>query len=362
MRVYLLYTGGTIGCGGSPLAPMAGPDFTELVLSMPGLQHFQVAGYDNLHYTLDYLETVLDSSDMAPADWIVIARRILANYAEYDGFVILHGTDTMSWTASALSFLLDGLDKPVILTGSQLPLGQSLNDALPNLVGAVVLAATSRIPEVCLFFNSLLFRGNRSAKTATNEFAAFASPKFPPLAIVGAHSTISTSLILPLPPYAQSLANPDHLVKVQRFLETMVQTIADFSVLSVMLFPGIQHTTMLEAILQKTQPPVRGLILGAFGAGNAPLSPEFLGHISGANNQGVVIVDSTQVIKGSANNMIYQTGSGLLQAGAINGYDLTPEAALTKLVYLTALGLDQQEIKTRMQMDLRGEMFLIKSH
>ena len=137
-QVYVLYTGGTIGSSGRPLAPMPGPDFTGLMLSMPSLANFRVAGYDDLTYVIDFLDTPLDSSNMTPSDWITIAQKILANYAGYDGFVILHGTDTMSWTAAALSFFLEGLDKPVILTGAQLPLAHSLSDALLKSAKVVV--------------------------------------------------------------------------------------------------------------------------------------------------------------------------------------------------------------------------------
>ncbi len=355
-QVYVLYTGGTIGSSGSPLAPMPGHDFTKLVLSMPGLADFQVAGYEGLHYVIDHLDVPLDSSNMTPSDWIIIAQRILTNYDGYDGFVILHGTDTMSWTAAALSFFLEGLTKPVILTGSQLPLARSLNDALLNLVGAIVLAGTTSIPEVCLFCNSELMRGNRTVKADTNAFSAFVSPNFSPLAMIGSHPMVNTSLILPSPPLTTSLANPDHVTRLQSTLQAIATTILDFSAVSVTLFPGIQCTTMLATVLQGTQPPIRGIVLGTFGAGNAPLSAAFLDMISAANARGITIVDSTQVIKGTVNITAYQTGSGLLKAGAISGYDLTPEAVLTKLIYLIACGLDQHEVKAQMQIELRGEM------
>jgi L-asparaginase len=358
-EVYVLYTGGTIGSTGSPLAPMSGPDFIKLVLSMPGLGDFQVAGYEGLHYTFDYLDAPLDSSNMTPSDWIVIAKRILSNYLDYDGFVILHGTDTMSWTASALSFFLEGLSKPVILTGSQLPLARSLNDASRNLIASIILAGTTNIPEVCLFFDTKLMRGNRTVKADASGFSAFMSPNFPPLAIVGSRPVVNTALILSSPSPELLLANPDQVAARQATLDVIAASMLSFSVVSITLFPGIQCTTMLEAILQGTKPPVRGIVLSAFGAGDAPLNHEFLATISAANEQGITIVDGTQVIRGSVNMVAYQTGSGLLRAGAISGYDLTAEAVLTKLIYLIALGLDQKTLKVQMQTDLRGEMTVL---
>jgi L-asparaginase len=355
-QVYVLYTGGTIGSSGSPLAPMSGPDFTKLVHSMPGLTDSQVTGYDDLFYTIDYLDTPLDSSNMTPPDWIVIAQRILSNYISYDGFVILHGTDTMSWTAAALSFFLEGLTKPVILTGSQLPLAYAINDALLNLTSSIVLAGTTGIPEVCLFCNSELLRGNRTIKADTSALSAFVSPNFPPLAMIGHYPRVNTSLILPPPPLSTSLSNPNHVIRLQNDLHAMATAIHNFSVVSVTLFPGIQSTTMLEAVLRETQPPIRGIVLGTFGAGNAPLSPAFLDILSAANERGITIVDSTQVLKGTVNITAYQTGSALLQAGAISGHDLTPEAVFTKLLYLIASDLDQKEVKAQMQINLRGEM------
>jgi L-asparaginase len=223
-------------------------------------------------------------------------------------------------------------------------------------VASIVLAGTTTIPEACLSFNAVLMRGNRTVKADASAFSAFVSPNFPPLAMIGNRPLVNTALILPPPPLAISLSNSDHVARLQNTLQAMAAAITDFSVVSVTLFPGIQSTSMLEAILQGTQPAIRGIVLGAFGAGNAPLSPEFLDMISAANEQGITIVDSTQVIKGAVNLTAYQTGSGLLQAGAISGHDLTAEAVLTKLIYLIALGLDQDKVKVQMQTDLRGEM------
>jgi L-asparaginase len=357
-NVYILYTGGTIGCvssNGQPLAPMPGPQFAALVGSMPGLALHQVSGYPGLTYTVGWTPQPLDSSNMTPADWVAIAQQLAQNYASYDGFVVLHGTDTMAYTASALSFLLAGLSKPVVLTGSQLPLSFSLNDALPNLVGAIVLAGTPQISEVCIYFDSLLLRGNRSAKVNANQFAAFGSPNYPPLATLGTELTLNTSLLLPPPSYSISLSNPANLQALQQQLSQWAQRIATFSVTVLMLYPGIQASTV-QAMLQGTVPPVQGVVLEAFGEGNAPSSPPFLAVLSQANQGGVVLIDNTQVLTGEVNNTAYQTGSSLAQAGAISAYDMTPEASLTKLVYLFGTGMSATEVAAQMQVDLRGEI------
>src|SRR5215218_6020940 len=172
--VCVLYTGGTIGCDGSPLLPMSCPRLAALVDSLPGLAGGSVAGYPGLTYTIECMEPPLDSANMTPLHWVQIAQSIARSYASYDAFVVLHGTDTMAFTASALSFMLPGLDKPVVLTGSQRPLSYTFSDALSNLIGAIVIAGVAHpIPEVCVYFGSLLLRGNRSTKVHANHFVAF---------------------------------------------------------------------------------------------------------------------------------------------------------------------------------------------
>jgi L-asparaginase len=302
------------------------------------------------------LETPRDSSDIAPLDWIAIARRILDNYAAYDGFVVLHGTDTMAWTAAALSFLLEGLDKPVILTGAQLPLARPLSDAPRNLTAALVLAGTARVPEVCIFFDTLLIRGNRAIKADAGDLHAFLSPNFPPLATVGVGVSVNAALLRQPPRPPDALSRPEQIARRLSALHALEGALHAFSVVAVTLFPGIQQTTMLQVILEETRPPIRGLILGSFGAGDAPLTPAFLATLADAHERGVVIVDGTQVIRGAVTITAYEAGSRLLEAGAISGHDLTPAAALTKLLYLLGLGLDQRAVEQQMQTDLRGEM------
>jgi L-asparaginase len=354
-NVYVLYTGGTIGCVGDPLAPMPGPSFAQLVASMPGLANGAVTGYAGLTYTVDWTPEPLDSSNMSPSDWVAIAQQLAGSYAAYDGFVVLHGTDTMSFTASALSFLFQGLSKPVILTGSQLPLANTLNDALPNLVASIVLAGTTEIPEVCLYFDSLLLRGNRSVKVNANQFAGFNSPNFPPLATVGTELTINSALLLPPPDWGSSLANPPVLAALQAQLQALAAGVQEFSVIALVLYPGIQPSTV-SGMFDGTSPSLAGVVLEAFGEGNGPSSPQFLDVLSTADANGVVLMDNTQVLTGSVNISAYATGSGLAQAGALSAYDMTPEASLTKLVYLFGTGHSSTEVKTAMQQSLRGEI------
>jgi L-asparaginase len=353
--VYILYTGGTIGCVGTPLAPMSGPDFQSLVESMPGLGGNAVAGYPGLTYAIDWFDQPLDSSNMTPSDWITIAQRLVSVYSQFDGFVVLHGTDTMAFSASALSFFLPGLSKPIIFTGSQVPLAMTLNDALPNLVGAIVLAGTTAIPESLLYFDSLLLRGNRSAKVNANQFTAFASPNFPPLATVGTEITINSGLVLPPPDPSVSLSNPANLSALAAQLNTQTGSVTQFAVTVMTLYPGIGGS-VANAVLNETSPPVRGVVIEAFGEGNGPSSSDFLAVLSDANAAGVVLMDNTQVLAGSVNIDAYATGSGLSQAGAVSAYDMTPEASLTKLVYLISLGTAPVTIRTMMQTSLAGEI------
>lgn len=359
-KVFVLYTGGTIGCepdAGGALAPVSGPDFERLVLSVPGLSGHGVAGHPGLTWTMGWLDRTLDSAAMTPADWIVVARRILDVYDRYDGFVVLHGTDTMGYTASALSFLLPGLSKPVILGGSQVPLSFALSDALPNLVGALVLAGTLAVPEVCVFFDTLLLRGNRARKVDANRFAGFNAPNFPPLATVGSLVTANAALWLPMPGEDRSLAVTANRDACRRTLEAQAAAVDGFSVPMLWLHPGIRATTV-AALLSGTRPAVKGLVLLAFGEGNGPTDPEFLTALSDADRAGIVVMDNTQAQAGSVLPGAYATGLGAV--GAVGAYDMTPEASLAKLVCLTAAGLDPAAVKARMRTPLAGELTVIE--
>ncbi|MFP5518154.1 MAG: asparaginase [Alphaproteobacteria bacterium] len=358
-RVYVLYTGGTIGCvtnSDGALAPVPGPEFERLVLSMPGLSGHGVQDYKDLTWTMGWFDRTLDSSNMTPADWIAIARRLLSVYDEYDGFVVLHGTDSMAYSASALSFLLPGLSKPVVFSGSQVPLSFTLSDALANLVGAVVVAGTLPVPEVCVYFDTKLLRGNRSSKVDANRFAGFDSPNFPPLATVGSVVARNEPYWLPMPGPAVSLDEPDNRGKRLAALDAQAASLAEFSVVILWLYPGIRASTV-SAMLTGTSPAAKGAVLLAFGEGNGPTDPEFLGALSAAVKAGVVLMDNTQVQRGAVLPGAYATGLGAI--GAVGAYDMTPEASYAKLVCLLAGGLDAATVKAEMPKPLAGELTVI---
>ena len=288
--------------------------------------------YDIIEYS-----PLLDSSNMGERDWIKIAGDIEANYALYDSFVILHGTDTMAYTASALSFMLENLGKTVILTGSQIPLVELRNDAIDNLLGALLIAGHFVIPEVCLFFNNKLFRGNRTRKTNASGLKAFSSPNFPPLATVGVDIQVNWALVRPPPD------EPFHVSK----------TPCD-GVGTLRLFPGIPHEIIRNFLL----PPLRGLVLETYGAGNGPdTRPEFLDALrQGSEDHQVVIVNITQCGRGRVVDR-YACGVALKRVGVVGGEDMTSEAALTKLMYLLGRqDLTQDQVRHLIKQDLRGEL------
>jgi L-asparaginase len=298
---------------------------------MPELQHPSMPEFDI--YELDEL---LDSANMMPSDWSRIARHIAERYDEYDGFVVIHGTDTMAYTASALAFLLEGLSKPVILTGSQIPLCEVRSDARTNLITSLLIASQFRIPEVCLFFGDRLFRGCRSVKVSADGFGAFDSPNFPPLGTVGVDIDINWSRVRML----------------QKSSLTFHEIGAPY-VGALRLFPGISAELVRNAL----QPPLQGLVLEAYGVGNAPeRNADFVRALEEAASRGVVIVDCTQCLSGTVDLGDYATGSALARAGVISGFDMTVEAALTKLAFLFSLELQPGEVKTKMQENLRGEL------
>jgi len=330
-KICILYTGGTIGMlktknGYMPCANW----LTEKLHAIHLFQNSEVPQFDVIEYT-----NLIDSSNAQPNDWIKVAKDIYKYYDKYDGFVVLHGTDTLAYTASALSFMLKNLNKPVICTGSQIPLSQIRTDTIDNVLDSLIIAANHNIPEVCIYFSKRLLRGNRTQKVDSSAMAAFDSPNFPRLAKVGIDITIKTHLIRENPTETLSL----DLIKSPK-------------IAAMRMFPGIDYG-IIEHILE---PPLEGFILKTYGAGNVPNDKRFLEILKKANDRGIIIVNCTQCQIGSVNMETYAAGRVLLDVGVISGHDLTDEAALTKLFYLFSLGLSNEEIKKYMQENVRGEL------
>ncbi|MEQ3514270.1 asparaginase [Pseudoalteromonas sp. BZB3] len=330
-KIYIAYTGGTIGMKQSSrgYVPVAGY-LTETVKNNAEFTREEMPLFDIHEYC-----PLIDSSDMSPHHWQLIADDIKAKYDQYDGFVVLHGTDTMAYTASALSFMFENLTKPVIVTGSQIPLSQLRSDGQVNLLNAMYLAANYPIAEVSLFFNNQLFRGNRATKAHADGFNAFASPNLSPLA----QSGINIQLIEgKLSPY------------VEQALQ--VTSVKSQKIAILYLYPGISAEIVKSVITED----VKGLILLSFGVGNAPQQPEFLEILKNATDNGTVIVNLTQCIQGQVNMGGYATGNALLNCGVLSGYDMTLEACLTKLHYLFSQNLELETVRHLMQDNLRGEL------
>lgn len=330
-KVCIIHTGGTIGMAKSKhgYAPKKG--FMKSALSkISEFSSPEVPAFDLVEY-----DPLLDSSSISVKEWVKIAKDIEERYDDYDGFIILHGTDTMAYTASALSFMLDGLTKPVILTGSQIPLCEVRSDARDNLVTALMIAGGYDVPEVCLYFGNKLFRGNRATKVSSDELRAFDSPNFPSLAEAGVRINLHEKLI----------REPGKGLNLSPFKEHQVAVLK--------LFPGIQFE-LFENIMNSS---LKGIVIEAFGAGNIPENHESLIKLlKKAKENGTVIVVCTQCLRGSAIIGEYATSRDLAREGAVSGYDLTVEAAVTKLYYLLSMGYDIDTLKKRMETNLRGEL------
>lgn len=334
-HIYIAYTGGTIGMRASEkgFVPVAG-FLTDTLAKLPEFHRPEMPDF-----TLHEYDMLIDSSDMVPADWQRIANDIQANYQQYDGFIILHGTDTMAYTASALSFMFENLAKPVIITGSQIPLAQLRSDGQANLLNALYIAANYAIGEVSLFFNNSLFRGNRARKVNADGFHAFDSPNFPSLLDAGIH--IQSHVDISPPP--------------TEFEDLIVATIQSQAVGMLTLYPGMS-TALLANVLQQ---PVKALILLTYGVGNAPSDPALLNQLKLAREREILVVNCTQCMRGKVDMTGYANGKLVQETQVVSGKDMTPEAALAKLHYVlsqTHLSFDQQQ--ALMSANLRGEMSL----
>jgi L-asparaginase len=336
--VLLIYTGGTIGMiENQETGVLENLNFKHLVHLMPELKRF------NYNIATYQFMPPMDSSDMEPSHWAKLVEIISDNYEHFDGFVILHGTDTMSYTASALSFMLENLGKPVILTGSQLPIGMLRTDGKENLITAIEIAAAKNpdgspiVAEVCILFENCLMRGNRTTKINAENFNAFRSHNYPVLAHAGIHLRYETHL----------LRKPDPSRKMKPHFQI------DANIVIFTLFPGIKEE-IVSAILHA--PGLRAVILKTFGSGNAPQKEWLIRLLREATERGIIVVNITQCLTGAVEMERYETGRQLLSAGVICGYDSTPESAITKLMFLAGHGLSNTEIRKRMNMDIAGEI------
>lgn len=335
-KIYILYTGGTIGMvnGKNGYEPRENY-FKQMLDSMPEIQVKSMPKYDIKEYN-----PLLDSANIAYDQWNQIAEDIEKNYKDYDGFLILHGTDTMAYTASALSFILEGLAKPVIITGSQIPLSEIRNDGRENLIVAMELAQSSLIKEVCICFGRKIIRGCRSVKVSSNKLDPFESPNFPLLGEVGINISIKSLLL------NNQHREENNLLKVRKVKKQIIA--------SVKIFPGIE-ASIFESMINI--PGLRAIVIEAFGIGNINSKDKEVEKIlEKANEKGIAIIVSTQCLEGNVDIGFYETGRLLVEAGAISANDMTFEAIITKLYYLLSILEDVDEIKKQMKENRCGEI------
>ena len=327
-QILLVYTGGTIGMVRDQVTNTLAPfNFDGLLKAIPELKSDDV-DLDNIS-----IKNPIDSSNMHPNIWVEIAKIIENNYANYDGFVILHGTDTMAYTASAFSFMLENLNKAVIFTGSQIPIGARRSDAKENLITAVEIAASGKVNEVCIYFEDQLYKGNRTVKINTEHFEAFESPNYPILAEAGVNIKYKSAL------------------QKKQTQELVVHKNCSDDVVILKLFPGIKIAT-IEAIINSA----KGIIIESFGGGNTSTNDEFTTLISEGIQKGKIIITISQCLYGGAINGQYETSKPFKESGVICGKDMTTEAAITKIMFLLGQGINNDEIKQLFETDLRGEV------
>lgn len=332
-KICFIYTGGTIGMTATKSGYVPKKNYLEQALhQIPDLQNEKMPDWDLIEF-----DPLLDSSNITVYEWNKIGAVIYEKYDAYDGFVVLHGTDTMAYTASALSFMLEGLNKPVIFTGSQIPIGELRSDARGNLVTAALLASMDQCREVCLYFAGKLLRGNRATKISSDEMTAFDTPNMPKLAIAGINIKFHEDVLLP--PSGEKLR--------------MVPFSPDVPIAVLKVFPGIQFR-LFEGIMTEK---LKGLVLEGFGAGNIPqYDDSLIPIVEKAAKNGTIIIVCTQCMRGSVQLGAYETSNALKKAGALCGYDMTAEAAVAKLYYLFSKGCTMEEIKTLMETSIRGEL------
>ncbi len=334
--ILLIYTGGTIGMEEDVQSKSLRPvDFNHLTDRIPELKTF------NLNLSVIAFDKPMDSSNMNPDVWVKLARLIERNYSKQDGFVILHGSDTMAFTASALSFMLENLDKPVILTGSQLPMGIIRTDGKENLITAIEIASRQEkgravIPEVCIYFEYQLYRGNRTHKFNSEHFQAFQSANYPVLAEAGVHIKFNTDAI--------QAGKPKKL---------KVHTRLDPNIAVLKIFPGIQKNAVAAILNTKG---LKAIILETFGSGNAPTEKGFIDLLTKAIDNGLIIYNVTQCNAGSVDQGKYETSSQLKKIGVVGGADITYEAAIAKLMFVLGQKLKKKEIRKALSNSLRGEL------